>query len=161
MFTILCLATFALGDVPGIKGEFGQAEVTQLKNVPAVTVQVGRKTMLLFGLSFDSKGEAEVVKKWLNDNYRREKAASMLSYKIIVEASKPSAHVVTPRGGSSIPIDHLMAGPGTMAKGILYDQEGRNLNAEIIKKGMARTKEKRFEAEEDEARKAKIGVWAK
>lgn len=161
MLSVICLAMLATGGVPGTKGELGKVEVTQLANAPAVAVQVGRQTMLLFGLSFDSKAEAEVVKKWLNDNYRRKQASSMLSYTVIVRASKPSAHVVTPRGGSSVPIGHWMAAPGTMAKGILYDLEGHNLNAEIIKKGMARTKEKRFEAEQDEAQKAKLGVWAK
>lgn len=161
MFSIICLAMLSFGEVPGIKGELGQIEVTQLANAPAIVVQVGRKTMVLYGLSFQSKDEAEAVKRWLNENCRGKQSSKLPSYKILVEGSKPSAYVATPRGGSGVPIDHWMAGAGTMAKGILYDPEGHNLNTEIIKKGMARTKEKRFEAEQDEAKKAKIGLWAK
>jgi len=161
MTTTVFLAILALGEAPGIKGEFRQAELGQPTKPLSVAVQVGRKTMLLFGLTFNSKEEAEAVKKWLNDNYRHKQPPKVLPYKIVVEGSKPSEYAVIPRGGQKVPIQHWMNAPGTMAKGILYDPDGRNLNAEFIRKGMARTKEKRFEDDQEEAKKNKVGIWAK
>ena len=159
--TTILLALFACGQTPGTRGEFAGAELCPQAKPVAVQAQVGGKTMALFGLAFESKEEAQAAGKWLNDNYAHKRPPKLLAYKIVVEGVKPSAYAANTTGGRGIPLKNFMNRPGTMAKGILYDTDGKDLNAEIIKHGLARTEEKRYEDAQDEAEKKKLGVWAR
>lgn len=159
--TTILLALLACGQTPGTRGEFAGAELCSQARPVAVQVRVESKTMALFGLSFESKDEAQAAIKWLNDNYAHKRPAKLLAYKIVGEGSKPSAYVANTTGGRGIPLGSFMNRPGTMAKGILYDVDGKDLNAELITRGLARTHEKRYEDAQDEAQKKKAGVWAR